>query len=44
MFSTQVEEDSSSLTPYKNDLEYLDDHFQVMQGFTKYFFPSYVGF
>ncbi len=29
VFLTQIEEESSSLTPYKNDLEYLDDHFQV---------------
>ncbi len=29
LFPFQTEEDISSLTPYKTDLEYLDDHFQV---------------
>ena len=29
VFPFQTEEDISSLTPYKTDLEYLDDHFQV---------------
>lgn len=28
---TEPETDSDKLSPYKNDLEYLDDHFQVSE-------------
>ena len=28
---TEPETDSDKLSPYKNDLEYLDDHFQVRE-------------
>lgn len=29
LLETDTEGDSDRLTPYKTDLEYLDDHFQV---------------
>jgi len=31
LLQDEVEEDPDKLKPYKTDLEYLDDHFQVAQ-------------